>query len=287
MTFLPKVSIQIPTYNQQGTIAAAIESCLRQTYSNIEINIADDGGDDRTSDVVKPFLKDSRVRYFRNEINIGRVANYRKALLEYATGEWVLNLDGDDYFINDYFIEQAIRDIENSGNDVLFYLGSMKFGTIEKPYFNYPNIESRILEIKAIDYYRDYYKYNHFAHFGFLTARKYLIIEPLTYSVNISSTDMITFINACIRNPDKGVILSRDLAAFWVWHGNNFSQSLKFKDLKRNYLKLISFNFKLIKDAGVFPVMKWCFWFSFYTWAPYTKHRLLGFWKRVFSPKVK
>lgn len=285
MSFLPKVSIQIPTYNQSETIGLAVQSCLNQTYNNIEINIADDGGSDSTELVLEPFLKDPRVRYFKNKTNIGRVANYRKALFEYATGQWVLNLDGDDYFINNNFIEQAIKDIENAKNDVLFYLGSMKFGSIDNFYFSYPKIASRIKEIKANEYYKKYYEYNHFAHFGFLAQKKYLIQQNLTYSVNISSTDMISFINAAVKYPHLSVILSKDLAAFWVWNGNNYSQNLKFIDLKKNYLALINFNLKLVSDVGVFSVLNWCFWFSFYTWAPYFKHSCIRYGKKILNFK--
>ena len=118
----PKVSIQIPTYNQKVFIVKAIESCLMQDYENLEINIADDNSTDNSYMVIEPFLKDARVNYYKNNQNIGRVKNYRKALYEYATGEWVINLDGDDYFTDSGFVSKAIEDITKDGNEhVLVY----------------------------------------------------------------------------------------------------------------------------------------------------------------------
>lgn len=48
MTTTPKVSILIPCYNSERFIAETLDSCLAQTYSNIEIIIVDDGSTDRS-----------------------------------------------------------------------------------------------------------------------------------------------------------------------------------------------------------------------------------------------
>lgn len=114
------VSIGIPTYNQQSYIAAAIESALRQDYPRIEIVIADDNSTDNTAEVVKPFLSDSRVKYYKNDANLGRVNNYRKLLYEYAAGDWYLNLDGDDVLMDDTFLSTAMSYIQTDPNIVLF-----------------------------------------------------------------------------------------------------------------------------------------------------------------------
>ena len=116
----PKVSIQIPTYNQQAFIQKTIESCLMQDYPNLEINIADDHSTDNTHKLIQPFLNENRVRYYCNDTNIGRVANYHKALYKYATGEWVINLDGDDYFTDSGFISRAMAQISNLNDDKVF-----------------------------------------------------------------------------------------------------------------------------------------------------------------------
>jgi len=106
-----KVSIQIPTYNQQQYISQAIDSVLMQDYPDLEVIVADDCSTDETEAIVRKY-KDIRVKYFKNEKNIGRVANYRKSLYDYCTGDWVVNLDGDDYFTSPTFISRGMNVIK-------------------------------------------------------------------------------------------------------------------------------------------------------------------------------
>ena len=107
---LPLVSIMIPTYNQSAYLPRAIESALNQTYVNTEIIISDDSSSDNTRQVVEHFLlsrSDPRIRYRRNPSNLGILRNYHTTLST-AKGEFVINLDGDDFFVNDKFIEDAL-----------------------------------------------------------------------------------------------------------------------------------------------------------------------------------
>lgn len=89
------VSIIIPTYNAAHFISHCIESCLKQTYSNIEILVINDGSKDDTHDIVEALtLKDSRVKLInkRNEgVNLAR-----KTGIEAATGNYLFFLDADD-----------------------------------------------------------------------------------------------------------------------------------------------------------------------------------------------
>lgn len=108
MNPLPKVSILIPTYGQEACVSHAISSALAQNYSNLEVVVVDDASPDNTAGMVAAYC-DPRLRYVRNSQNLGRVKNYRRALYELATGEWVVNLDGDDYFIDADFISKAME----------------------------------------------------------------------------------------------------------------------------------------------------------------------------------
>ncbi|MBL8013011.1 MAG: glycosyltransferase [Candidatus Omnitrophica bacterium] len=92
----PKISIIMPTYNGSKYIRQSIESCLNQTYQNIELVIIDDCSKDETPEIIKSY-NDPRIRYFRNEtnqrlpksLNIG----FRQALGDYMT--WTSD---DNYF---------------------------------------------------------------------------------------------------------------------------------------------------------------------------------------------
>jgi glycosyltransferase involved in cell wall biosynthesis len=103
------VSVMIPTYNQKQYLEAAIESALAQTYPYLEIIVSDDASPDpQVAKILNRYARLPNVTVYRNETNLGRVANYRTTLYERTNGEWVVNLDGDDYFHDPSFIEKAM-----------------------------------------------------------------------------------------------------------------------------------------------------------------------------------
>jgi glycosyltransferase involved in cell wall biosynthesis len=103
----PKVTILIPTFNQAAFIADAVRSALAQTYLNLEVVVGDDASKDETLAVLDRF-QDPRLRIVRNEHNVGRVANYRRLLHDHATGDYIVNLDGDDHYTDSQFIAKAV-----------------------------------------------------------------------------------------------------------------------------------------------------------------------------------
>jgi glycosyltransferase involved in cell wall biosynthesis len=109
---MKKVSIAITAYNQAHYIGQAVESALAQDYPNLEVVVSDNQSMDSTLEVVGRYASDPRVKYFRNETNLGMIGNFRKALYEYSTGDYALHLDGDDYFIDPGYIREAVELID-------------------------------------------------------------------------------------------------------------------------------------------------------------------------------
>lgn len=103
-----KVSIMIPTYNQALYIKEAIDSALAQNYPNLEVIVGDDASTDATQEIVANIL-DPRLKYVRNQSNLGRTPNYRNLLYNHASGDYVVNLDGDDYYTDPYFVAEAVN----------------------------------------------------------------------------------------------------------------------------------------------------------------------------------
>lgn len=113
-----KVTIMIPTYNQAHYIREAIDSALAQTYPELEIIVGDDASSDETYQVVAS-IKGSRLKYIRQPVNLGRIENYRNLLFNHATGDFVVNLDGDDYYTDVDFITEAVKLIGTDQNVVM------------------------------------------------------------------------------------------------------------------------------------------------------------------------
>lgn len=84
-------------YNVEKFVARAIESCINQSYENIEIICVDDCGADKSIDVAKEFLKqDKRIKIIQNKENLGTFETRNQGAIS-ANGEYLFFLDADDY----------------------------------------------------------------------------------------------------------------------------------------------------------------------------------------------
>jgi len=94
---LPKVSIMIPTYNQELFIADAIQSALAQDYGNLEIIISDDCSSDNSVEIINQYIKtDNRIKLFSTSRNSGTASVPRNLGIKNATGDYIAFLDTDD-----------------------------------------------------------------------------------------------------------------------------------------------------------------------------------------------
>lgn len=92
-----KFSVTIPAYKAQY-LGEAIESVLSQTYPDWELIIVDDCSPEDLHAIVKPFLNDSRIRYYRNKKNCGAidVVDNWNICLSHCTGDYVICMGDDD-----------------------------------------------------------------------------------------------------------------------------------------------------------------------------------------------
>ena len=93
---MPAVSVVMPVYNSEKYVAEAIESILGQTFSDFELIIVDDGSQDRSSEIIREYVRrDERVRLLRQDRNSG-VSCARNRGSDDAGGEFVAFMDSDD-----------------------------------------------------------------------------------------------------------------------------------------------------------------------------------------------
>ena len=98
-----QVSIIIPTYNHELYIADCLTSILNQSFTNWEAIIVDDGSNDRTAQLISEFQNiDSRFRYyFQENKGIYRLSELYNFALTKARGQFIIVLEGDDYWLKD------------------------------------------------------------------------------------------------------------------------------------------------------------------------------------------
>ncbi len=91
----PRVTVLMPAYNAARFIREAIDSVLRQSFSDFELLLVDDGSSDDTLAIVQSH-RDPRIRIVRHERNLG-VAQARNTGVREARGAYVAMLDSDDH----------------------------------------------------------------------------------------------------------------------------------------------------------------------------------------------
>ena len=87
------ISVVIPLYNKEASIAQSLRSVLSQSHDDFEVVVVDDGSTDRSVSIVES-VHDSRVRLFRQEN--GGPSKARNTGVNNAIGEWIMFLDADD-----------------------------------------------------------------------------------------------------------------------------------------------------------------------------------------------
>ncbi len=106
----PQVSILIPVYNGADVVSKAIDSASEQTYQNIEIVIVNDGSTDNTEKVLRRYQEQhpEKIKVVSQK-NKGLGAT-RNALINMATGDYIIHLDADDWLKKDY-VEKMLHAI--------------------------------------------------------------------------------------------------------------------------------------------------------------------------------
>lgn len=100
------ISVIIPAYNCQDTLAKAVRSLLAQSYQDFEIIIINDGSDDDTEEVAKALARlDGRIRLFT--VSNAGVSAARNRGMQSAKGEYICFVDSDDYVDGEYLSSLA------------------------------------------------------------------------------------------------------------------------------------------------------------------------------------
>lgn len=241
----PKVTIGIPTYNQANLLACTIESALAQDYPNLEVIVADDASTDETPRAVAPFLGDPRLKYVRNPQNLGRVANYRNTLYEHATGEWYLNLDGDDYLVDPRFLSDSLEALPRYPGTVLITWGAL---TLDhgRCWYGRPTMEEWEYR-DGTEFFLEWdYTKTTVPHLSSLYKRSVAVGIDF-YREDILYTDGESLKRLALQG---GVLLSGRIAGVWRGHEGNASKSLEPKSHAEN-IRLITEPYRAALEHGV------------------------------------
>lgn len=114
---MPLISVIIPAYNSEKTIQETIESVLKQTFSDFELIIVNDGSTDTTLEIISS-IKDPRIKVFTYP-NAG-VAVSRNRGISHSTGEFISFLDADDLWTADK-LEAQLKALQENPEAAVAY----------------------------------------------------------------------------------------------------------------------------------------------------------------------
>jgi glycosyltransferase involved in cell wall biosynthesis len=231
---LPLVTILVPTFNQERYIARAVESALAQDYPNLEVVVCDDHSSDGTLAAASA-IADPRLRVVSNERRLGRVANYRHGLYDLARGDWVVNLDGDDFYVDPGFVSGAIAALAAEPGAILYAAGSLSVreadGTIERAPMNF---EGERLVVPGIDYVLRYPELGATQHFSVLYNRR-LALDTDFYSIDALGTDTDSLMRLALKGR---VVVEKKWVGAWTHHDANASYSLTEESVEKEVAML-------------------------------------------------
>lgn len=122
----PKLSVIIPVYKTEKYIDECIKSVLSQSFEDFELILVDDGSPDRCGEIIDLYAeRDSRIKVIHKK-NEG-VVRARNDGARMATGDYIVNIDSDDYITEGAF-ECLSKNIEKSNADVCFFGSIIHYG---------------------------------------------------------------------------------------------------------------------------------------------------------------
>lgn len=152
-----KISIIIPTHNRWDNLKECIDSILVQTYPEFEIIIIDDCSTQDIELNLKNTFVDSRIFYYRNDINKGPGGSRQKGYLK-ATGDYIIFCDDDDYYIDSKYFENVIDILKDIDISMVCSNTNIKYESENKEILTKLDFPNLILNYEYLQNFQTKYK---------------------------------------------------------------------------------------------------------------------------------
>lgn len=171
-----KISIALAAYNGEKYIKKQLESIINQTLKINEIVICDDSTTDATRDIIQSLdFKGIQLRYYKNELNLGPIENFKKAIT-LCNGDYIALSDQDDIWFENK-LEVLLENIENLDNST----PNLVFSNLEL--IDSSDNIIRDSFFTGDDFQPDNYSFTHLLFEGFLMGCAMLINKKMANEV--------------------------------------------------------------------------------------------------------
>ena len=117
-----KITVIVPLYNSEKIIKQVVRSIQNQNMTDIEIIIVNDNSNDNSLNIIEEMKKeDPRIKIINNEKNLGILYSRSIAVLQ-AKGKYILNLDHDDFFLDEDLFDVLYNEAEEGNFDIVSFM---------------------------------------------------------------------------------------------------------------------------------------------------------------------
>ena len=231
----PFFSIILPTYNVGKYIDRCIESCIKQTFSNFEVIILDDCGEDDSIEKAKKWLEiDNRIKIIHHEKNLGTF-HARATGVNYAQGEYIVFLDPDDTLRSDA-LDKMFKQVQSNPDVLLYAVKQIPSEKIYQTKRSVPVIESSLEEEKNV---KKLLYWNGFAYGTPGKAYKKSILKNALSSIDLSKDirlvygeDVLLFAEILVSS--KRIASIPDELYFYHNEESSITKVIDIESLQRN-----------------------------------------------------
>lgn len=236
----PLISVILPVYNASQFLSQAIESIVKQTYTNWEMIIVDDCSTDDSYKIAKSFAKkDKRIKVLKTKkkVPVGNVANLA---LKKAKGEYVARMDADDISLPTRFAKQL--NFLQQNTKVIGVGGQCQLIDAQNKRTGYKIFPTSSKEIQEMMFY--YYPVQSPT---FMVRRSALPIDFIWYEEKVESAEEHELL---FKLHQYGQVANLpDVTLLYRMHENNVSK----KHPKRDFFHIFQVRVKSIFQYGYRP----------------------------------
>ena len=236
---LPIIYIQIPHYNNSSFLRENIQSVLSLDYPDYFVKLIDDHSSDDTKITLKYIDLPDKFEIIYNPERKGRVNNYRYAFSLHDSADWFLNLDSDDYYIDNSWLKKSMEILTQNPKDNIVHIQANFLARIGMKHINpIKSFSNGYYLISGYDYVRLCIQ-----HYGFSHLSSIFHIESVekygAYSDDCLHTDFFTAARCAIQG---NVLIGSEEIGVWRKHdGNQSNQRYSQEEYTKNQLSYLRF----------------------------------------------
>jgi glycosyltransferase involved in cell wall biosynthesis len=252
------VSILIPLYNSEKYIAETLNSCINQTYKNIEIIIVDDGSSDEGLAIAREYEKNYNNIWVYTQENSG-AQKARNLAFEKSKGDYIQYLDADDVLSEDK-IENQMKLVSEYGDNNVYTCKFMRFSdTTLNAYYKKNKIDQSF--DNAVDWLISSWSNGGMGQTSIWLTPRILIEKAGKWNENLEKNQDGEFFSRVILNAEKVIYSNKSLVYYRVTGSGSISFQMTEKAAKATLLsyKLYEENCIIINDYKIKKAIAYCY----------------------------